>query len=87
MAIVGAAVGLVARGPRAVAGLWAGQLLSFAVLWVVQFGTDINTVINTEQVATAAQFAPLIILVWLAFLGIAALSFSIASAVRVRMGR
>jgi hypothetical protein len=85
MAIVGIVAGLVADGPRGLAGVLVGQVLSLAVLWVIQFGTDINTLINTEEFDQLIGFATLIIAIWLGFLGIAGVSYIIVSTARTRM--
>ena len=81
MAIVGVAVGLVSSGRPGIAGLGVGQLASLIVLVAIQFGTTVDTFINSEDVPQFIGLLPLILVMWLGFLCSAVIGFLVGSRV------
>jgi hypothetical protein len=83
--VVGLVTGWASPERASLAGLVPGVVLSFPALVGIQFGTDVNTLINTESLDEMLMFWPFVILIWAALVGAAMLGFWLGAVARKRM--
>jgi hypothetical protein len=85
--IVGVASGLIGVGWRPAASLGIGIALALPVLIAIQFGTTVETFVNTEDAGELAGLLPLVLLIWAAFVGAGLAGFAAATLGRRLLGR